>query len=483
MGVKKRMAFLLAILSVLACAFSVSAESGTDVAALQDTQLMASSEITVGDITYSISDVEATVIGISGSMSSVSIPARITSGGVTYTVVAIADDVGSGNDKITSISFLDADNLLSIGENCFSYCTSLETVSFIDGGTKLESIGNYAFYYCPKLKSVSNIDTQNSLQKVGASVFGLTPFMSSLTEEFVMFGNVLIKYNGDAKNVVVPQGTVAISDAFYGKDIVSINFGTSLKYVGDKAFYNCKELESVVLPSTCKSVGDMAFSGCSSLKRVTYAEGLTNIGFCSFANCDALFSFVYGGEGSSNLTEVGEYAFWNDRRLFYFDIGEIENVNIGAFWNCFGETPDEVGSVYYYRIPETVKSIAEGGFGDLLFSYVTVPESIQAFAPTAFGSNASYKKYIVVKGSKADTFFANSIYDYIHHGDMNTDGKITAEDIKSVAGFIAKDINDMNFNYGQGVIADNNGDNNITTKDLYDIFRSIKEDYEASLSK
>ncbi|MBR3996388.1 MAG: leucine-rich repeat domain-containing protein [Clostridia bacterium] len=347
MGVKKRMAFLLAILSVLACAFSVSAESGTDVAALQDTQLMASSEITVGDITYSISDVEATVIGISGSMSSVSIPARITSGGVTYTVVAIADDVGSGNDKITSISFLDADNLLSIGENCFSYCTSLETVSFIDGGTKLESIGNYAFYYCPKLKSVSNIDTQNSLQKVGASVFGLTPFMSSLTEEFVMFGNVLIKYNGDAKNVVVPQGTVAISDAFYGKDIVSINFGTSLKYVGDKAFYNCKELESVVLPSTCKSVGDMAFSGCSSLKRVTYAEGLTNIGFCSFANCDALFSFVYGGEGSSNLTEVGEYAFWNDRRLFYFDIGEIENVNIGAFWNCFGETPDEVGSVYY----------------------------------------------------------------------------------------------------------------------------------------
>ncbi|MBR3996387.1 MAG: hypothetical protein IKI97_14065 [Clostridia bacterium] len=114
---------------------------------------------------------------------------------------------------------------------------------------------------------------------------------------------------------------------------------------------------------------------------------------------------------------------------------------------------------------------------------MTVPESIQAFAPTAFGSNASYKKYIVVKGSKADTFFANSIYDYIHHGDMNTDGKITAEDIKSVAGFIAKDINDMNFNYGQGVIADNNGDNNITTKDLYDIFRSIKEDYEASLSK
>ena len=468
MGAKKAVAILFVILSIMMC--------GCVAYAVSD-------EITVDNITYSIKDNEATVIEISGQLINVSIPSEITSNGVTCEVVAIADGVGSENDKLKSLSLSDAENLRTIGENCFSYCTSLETVSFANGGASLESIGNYAFYYCPKLKSVSNISTQNNLEKVGTSVFGLTPFMSSCTEEFVMFGSVLVKYNGNRENITVPTGTVAIADAFCGKSLVSINLGTNLKYVGDKAFYNCKELEAVVLPSTCKSVGDMAFSGCSSLKRVTYAESLTSVGFCSFANCDALVSFVYGGEGSSNLTEVGEYAFWNDRRLFYFDIGEIENVNIGAFWNCFGEIPSGVGGVNYYRIPKTVKSIAEGGFGDLLFSYVSVPESVKNFATTAFGNTAGSRKYIIVKGSAADKFFKGNIYSYIYHGDMNTDGKITAQDIKTIAQLVAKGINDMNYNNGQGVIADNNGDNNITTKDLYDIFKSIKEDYEASLSK
>jgi len=485
MNFKKLLCMSLAVLSIFASAVSVGAQEAEEATVAEteavlaedgEAELMAITEVTSGVIIYECdtSKKTATAIGVTDVARAVNIPATVKSGSTTCNVTAIADGFCSGNQKIETVTFAPATNLTSIGENCFSYCPELYIVTF-NTAAKIRSIGNNCFYYCPKLTNVVNLEKQTTLSDVGSSVFGLTPYMETKTDEFVMFANVLVKYNGTDTEVTVPNGTKAIADAFFGKDITSIDLGDDLVTIGNNAFYGCRSLESVTLPKTCTKVGDMAFAGCSSLKTVEYQGKLASIGFCSFANCSELTTFDYTGTGASSLTNIGECAFWNDRKLSHLDSGTIVNVNVGSFWNCFGDGPE---AVYYYRIPNTVKTIAEGGYGNLWFSYVTIPESITGLASTAFGSTSG-AKYVVVKGSTADDYFKNSNYSYIYYGDMNANGKISYDDIKTVAEYIAKGIKDLNYNMGKGVIADGDSDSSISTKDLNSIMSSIKAEYEA----
>ncbi len=473
----------LAALSIFASSSIVGAQEAEDVATeeavlSEDAELFAIKEVTSGVIIYECDTTAktATAIGVTDAAKGVVIPATVKSGNIECKITAIADGFCSNNQKIETVSFAGATNLTTIGENCFSYCPELYLVTF-NTSAKIKSIGNNCFYYCPKLTAtnVKNLEKQTTLNNVGSSVFGLTPFMDSQTAEFVMFANVLVKYNGTDTEVTVPTNTIAVADAFFGKEITSVNLGEKLTTVGNNAFYGCRSLKSVTLPSTCTTVGDMAFAGCTSLKTVEYDGGLTSVGFCSFANCSELVSFKNISTKASKLTNIGECAFWNDRKLSVLDSGTIVNVNVGSFWNCFGDGPE---AVYYYRIPETVKTIAEGGYGNLWFSYVTVPESIEALASTAFGSTSG-ATYIVVKNSTADSFFKDSGYSYIFYGDMNANGKIQSNDIQTIADYIAKGINDLNTDSGRGVIADGDSDGNITMKDLFDALQSIKPEYEA----
>lgn len=477
---------VLSIFSSTALVGAQEAETATEevlaeeAVLLEDAELMAITNVTYNNVTYECDTTAktATVIAVT-DIKNVVIPATVKSGSTTCNITAIADGVGSGLQKTEVVNLYNALNLVSIGENCFSYCPLLEEVRCMKQKAKLAYIGNNAFYYCPNLTILSYSANLETLTEMGSSVFGLTPIMEAKTDEFVMFGNVLVKYNGTDTEVTVPSGTKAIADAFFGKDITSIDLGDDLVTVGNNAFYGCRSLESITLPATCTTVGDMAFAGCTSLKTVEYAGGLTSIGFCSFANCPELKTFKNTSAKASKLKTIGECAFWNDVRLYYLDVGEISNVNVGSFWNCFGQTPDEIGAIYYYRIPNTVKTIAEGGYGNLEFAYVTVPDDLTAIASTAFGSTSASATYVVTKGSIGNSFFSGSGYRYIFYGDMNANGKIEYNDIKTLAKYLAQGINDLNYNYGKGVIADGDNDGNITMKDLNNVFRSIKEDVEA----
>ncbi len=488
MSIKKVFCYLLATAALVSCVAAAEQVEYENCEALEihvqseEVELFAIKEYTTkdGNYTYEVDTQTktATLVSVSENLSSVEIKDKIGESPYnSYGIVAVANNVGYESKSITSVSFEKATNLISIGENCFSYCPNLKNVAFRKNNSKLDSIGNNAFYYCPNLSGVTYADKQTNLSYVGSSVFGLTKYIESRTEDFVKFGNALLKYNGTDTSVTIPDGITVISDAFFGKEITSVNLN-KVEYIGNNAFYGCRKLEELVIPESCTKIGDMSFAGCSSLKKVEYLGKLSSVGFCSFANCGKLVSFVYGGSESSVLTYIGECAFWNDNKLYWLDTGNLENVNVGSFWYCFGETPEEVGAIYYYRIPKTVKSIAEGGYGNLEFSFVTVPDSVEAFASTAFGSTTG-ARYIIKKGTKAEEYFKNSGYKYYNYGDMSTDGKITAKDISTIAEYIAKGISDINANYGYGVIADIDCDNKISIKDLHDVFESVKEEYES----
>lgn len=69
--------------------------------------------------------------------------------------------------------------------------------------------------------------------------------------DFVISNNALLKYTGNEKDVVIPDGVI---------DVV------------DMAFKDNYTIEAVFIPASVHSVGRGAFTGCKNLKVVRYVK-------------------------------------------------------------------------------------------------------------------------------------------------------------------------------------------------------------------
>ncbi|MBQ2039795.1 MAG: leucine-rich repeat domain-containing protein, partial [Thermoguttaceae bacterium] len=86
-------------------------------------------------------------------------------------------------------------------------------------------------------------------------------------------GETFVKYVGseNAEEFTIPNG---------------------VKSIGEKAFYDCRSLTSIVLPDGVTSIGDFAFVDCGSLTSIVLPDGVTSIGKCAFHGCSSLTSIV-----------------------------------------------------------------------------------------------------------------------------------------------------------------------------------------------
>lgn len=95
--------------------------------------------------------------------SSLSIPATVSAGDITYKVTAIGDGACKNMKKLTSLTI--GKNVQKIGDSAFSGCTKLSKVS---GGKKLVSIGARAFSNCSSLVSFT---LYGKVTNIGAKAF------------------------------------------------------------------------------------------------------------------------------------------------------------------------------------------------------------------------------------------------------------------------------------------------------------------------
>lgn len=103
-------------------------------------------------------------------------------------------------------------------------------------------------------------------------------------KEFVIRAGVLEKYQGEATDIVVPDGVVAI---------------------GKEAFAGCFGLRRVQLPVGIERIDLAAFSGCAKLESINLPEGLKVIDSKAFFYCESLHCISL----PSTLTFVGTEAF------------------------------------------------------------------------------------------------------------------------------------------------------------------------------
>ncbi len=96
--------------------------------------------------------------------------------------------------------------------------------------------------------------------------------------------------------------------------MTSVNIPSSVITIGDKAFYGCSTLASViVIPNSVTAIEDYVFYGCSSLTSMDIPNSVKNIGDYAFRSCSGLTSVTI----PSSVKSIGEDAFYNCNALAY----------------------------------------------------------------------------------------------------------------------------------------------------------------------
>lgn len=151
--------------------------------------------------------------------------------------------------------------------------------------------------------------------------------------EFIIHKGVLEKYQGDERTVVIPQGVHTIGErAFYdNRNIQNVIFPESLRKIEDSAFEGCLLLQDLQFPTGLKKIGDRAFEMCRSLQHANIPNSVTYIGSSAFGNCEKLESVVL----PSMLKSIEGWAFHSCANLRAMLIpGTVKRIEEFAFCDC-----------------------------------------------------------------------------------------------------------------------------------------------------
>ena len=116
---------------------------------------------------------------------------------------------------------------------------------------------------------------------------------------------ILKAYDGDMKNVVIPEGVRVIAG-----DLEECDFGKNLKGIKtDGVFYMpfnaCNTIETVVMPDSVEEIGPKAFEHCKNLHSVTFSKNLKKIGLSAFLGCEKFTKISLPG----SVKEIQQWAF------------------------------------------------------------------------------------------------------------------------------------------------------------------------------
>ncbi len=239
------------------------------------------------------------ILGSRQSSTNLHIPTTLNN----YSVTEIADYAFYGDNFIEKI-FLPSD-LRVIGTRAFSNMSKLVEISF--NGT-LISIGDFAFAGSSLLANVSADAGMSNVVSFGKSVFDGTAFIDDTSSDFLMVGEILVKYNGYGMEVTLPEGVEYIaSDAFdrHG-EITSIDFGESLRIVDARAFQYCAGIKEISFPYSLVEIRGEAFYKCYDLfvvnLDVASSDGKLTIADDAFLDADVDPLRVYTDTAKFGLT-------------------------------------------------------------------------------------------------------------------------------------------------------------------------------------
>ena len=249
------------------------------------------------------------------------------------------------------------------------------------------------------------------------------------------------------QNEALKQITKVGDDAFKGQqNITEITLPSTVKSIGKRAFYGCKDLKNITfakkanatgrtplmsrdstvveIPTTIEEVGEEAFAQCTSLYAITLPEGLHTIAKGLFKGCFSLTTVNY----PSSVYTIEDEAFYGCTNLHPFVLESVTTVGRSAFEYCkidgltLHKNTTVVGSRAFANTKITSLTFLEEGIttvNDSLFfnakftkggtHTITLPTGVTTIGASAFENcnvtNVPIPNGVTVIGERA---FANS---------------------------------------------------------------------------
>ena len=122
-----------------------------------------------------------------------------------------------------------------------------------------------------KSKSLTNDLDINEIDKLLSDKISKTKENESLSafeySKYPTGGYIIKKYIDKVEtDVVLPESIIGIeAGAFENTLVTSVKLNSKLKFIGKRAFANCKHLEVVAIPSSVSRIDDEAFINCVKL--------------------------------------------------------------------------------------------------------------------------------------------------------------------------------------------------------------------------
>lgn len=363
--------------------------------------------IYTGGITYTLDDVNhtATITGCTeNTFGTLIIPATLMNG--TYTVTAIANNAFNGNGNISSVSI--PASVTTIGNSAFSNCQSLtaftvdasnasyksdngiiyskdgeQLVAYPVGKTEtsftipasVESITNYAFEGNKHLTTIQLSAAFNLISHVPSAFYGI----DNLEAITIDAGNTYFKaidgvlFSDDETNLIYcPRGKAG-----------HYTVPSTVTYILDQAFADCAKLTGITLNDGLVSIEMYAFARCTGLTSISIPEGITNIYMCTFMGCTNLQTVNL----PTSLNNIAQFAFAQTGLISLTLPENIADIGNNAFSECVNLGEVTLNSLYLF-VPS----------GQNIFNGIDtseIPLYVNAAQLNNFASNAPWKYFDV----------------------------------------------------------------------------------------
>lgn len=213
-------------------------------------------------------------------------------------LTAISNNMFSYCTSLTEIIL--PDSLKAIEANAFNECSNLERIVI---GPHVESVSYNAFYGCEKLQGFQLSKDNPHFHSDGTAIFN-----KAQTE-------ILLMAPGYTGVYQIPNGVTLVKYWSFAKCPLSgVVIPDSVTTIGEYAFNDCVNMETVVLSNQLKVIEMRAFMSCKALKEVIFPASVEKIEYDAFAWCTGIQSVTFLGK----LPEFGDSVFLNVTGFLYY---------------------------------------------------------------------------------------------------------------------------------------------------------------------